>query len=94
MDTIAPTDQKAVAGSDYVTVSNGVAFMSDQQTSTTINITILPVSHHHTDNHLLHALSQLLTTLSDSLITLPLITLSHITLFTHYTLVLTIGQHS
>ena len=48
MDTVVPTDQRAAAGTDYVTVSNGVVFMSDRQTSTTINITILPVSHHHT----------------------------------------------
>lgn len=48
MDAVAPTDQKAAAGTDYVTVSNGVVVMSDRQTSATINITILPVSHYHT----------------------------------------------
>lgn len=79
MDAVAPTDQKAAAGTDYVTVTNGVVVMPDRQTSATINITILPVSHYHT----------VTITLS-----LSLNTHLHITLLTYHTLVPTIGQHS
>ena len=45
-DNSAPANQMALAGSDYMEITSGVAYMSDRQTSTTINITILPVQFH------------------------------------------------